>query len=172
MQKSYYSKNDPVSIVPLDEYSREKAREALTALLSPLGGLDFVKHGMNIIIKANLVSAMKPDEAATTHPVLLSALCEMLLERGASVVVGDSPGGLYNKAFVGRVYNATGMRELEGLGVKLNDDFGESSAEYPEGRVLRSFTYTSYLDKADFIINFCISNCISNLSGFYLLNFF
>ena len=155
MQKSYYSKNDPVSIVPLDEYSREKAREALTALLSPLGGLDFVKHGMNIIIKANLVSAMKPDEAATTHPVLLSALCEMLLERGASVVVGDSPGGLYNKAFVGRVYNATGMRELEGLGVKLNDDFGESSAEYPEGRVLRSFTYTSYLDKADFIINFC-----------------
>ena len=128
---------------------------ALEAVLSPIGGLDIVKQGMRVVIKANLVSAMKPGEAATTHPVLLSALSDMLTERGAAVVIGDSPGGLYNAAFVGRVYSATGMRECEAHGATLNSDFSEKAASFPEGRVLKDFTYTGYLDSADVIINFC-----------------
>ena len=152
---SYYSKNDPVSVTPLSEYSPETARRALESVLAPIGGLDFIKPNMRVVIKANLVSAMKPDEAATTHPVLLSALCDMLTERGAKIVIGDSPGGLYNAAFVGRVYSATGIRECEAHGAKLNDDFSQKSAEYPEAKVLKEFTYTGYLDSADVIINFC-----------------
>ena len=151
----YYTPNDAVSIVPLSEYTPEGARDALERLLDSLGGLDFVNKGMHIVIKANLVSAMKPDSAATTHPVLLSALSDMLTERGAEVVIGDSPGGLYNSVFLNRVYSVTGVREAEAHGAKLNDDFSEKSAEFPEGKVLRSFTYTAYLDKADLIINFC-----------------
>ena len=152
---AYYSKNDPVSIMPLSEYSEEGARTAIEALLKPLGGLDFIKEGMTVVVKVNLVSAMKPEEAATTHPVLLCALCDMLVERGARVIVGDSPGGLYNSAFVGRVYNVTGMHAVEAHGASLNDDFSENTAKYPEAKVLKSFTYTGYLDKADLIINFC-----------------
>ena len=151
----YYFPNDPVAIVPLEEYSEEGARVALNALIDSIGGLDFVNKGMHVVIKANLVSAMKPDEAATTHPMLISALCEMLIKRGAEVVVGDSPGGLYNSAFVGRVYNATGMRDVEKVGAKLNSDFSEVRAEFPKGRVLRDFVYTGYLKDADVIINFC-----------------
>ncbi|MBR2965196.1 MAG: DUF362 domain-containing protein, partial [Clostridia bacterium] len=128
MRKSYYSKNDPVSIVRLGDYGIESARAALAELLSPLGALDFVKPGMRVVIKANLVSAMKPSAAATTHPVLLSALCDMLTERGASVVVGDSPGGLYNAAFVGRVYKVTGMQELISHGARLNDNYETRTA--------------------------------------------
>ena len=52
---------------------------------------------------------MRPEQAATTHPALLCALCRMLCARGASVVLGDSPGGLYNAAHVGHVYEAAGM---------------------------------------------------------------
>ena len=151
----YYRPTDPVSVIPLAEYTPEGAREALTRVLEPIGGLDFVKPGMRIVIKANLVSAMKPSEAATTHPVLLSALCDMLTERGASVVIGDSPGGLYNAAFVSRVYTVTGMRETESHGAKLNNDFSQKNAQFPEARVLKDFTYTGYLDEADVIINFC-----------------
>ena len=68
--------------------------------MEPLGGLEWVKPGMRIAVKANLVSAMKPDAAATTHPALLCALTEQLKVRGAEVVIGDSPGGLYTKAYV------------------------------------------------------------------------
>ena len=152
---SYYSKTDAVSVKRLSEYTPEGARGALEELLAPIGGLDFVKEGTRVVIKANLVSAMKPGEAATTHPVLLSALCDMLSEKGAEVVIGDSPGGLYNAAFVGRVYTVTGIRECEEHGAKLNDDFSQKSAEYPDAKVLKDFTYTAYLDRADVIINFC-----------------
>jgi len=151
----YYTGKEPVSLVALGDYSQASARAALAEALSPIGGLDFVKAGDRVVIKANLVSAMKPEEAATTHPVLLAALCDMLAERGAEVIVGDSPGGLYNAAFVGRVYTVTGMRELTAHGAKLNEDFSQRSATFEEGRVLRKFTYTGYLDGADHIINFC-----------------
>jgi len=154
MPNKYYSPKDTVSITPLNEYTPDSARAALETLLRPIGGLDFVKSGMHVVIKANLVSAMKPDAAATTHPTLLCALCDMLTERGAEVVVGDSPGGLYNAAFVGKVYSTTGVRAVEEHGAKLNTDFSEKVAEFKDGKVLRSFTYTAYLDWADLIINF------------------
>lgn len=151
----YYKPTDAVSVVPLGEYGVTEARAALEQLLSDIGGLDFVTPGSRVVIKANLVSAMKPEEAATTHPTLVCALTDMLVERGAEVVIGDSPGGLYNSVFVGRVYTASGMRAATEHGATLNDDYGERAAEYPEGRVLHSFTYTGYLDRADYIINFC-----------------
>ena len=148
----YYQPTDAVSVVPLGAYDKAQAREALTALLSPIGGLDFITPGMRVGIKANLVSAMAPDKAGTTHPVLLSALCEMIAEKGASVIIGDSPGGLYNAAFVGRVYTVSGMTEVEHA--TLNRDFSQKEAHFPEGKVLKSFTYTAYLDEVDLIINF------------------
>ncbi|MBR2474258.1 MAG: DUF362 domain-containing protein [Clostridia bacterium] len=152
----YYSPSDAVSVVPVGDYTDVgSAKTALIKLLSAINGLDVIKSGMRVVIKANLVSAMKPDEAATTHPVLLSALSEILTEMGAEVVIGDSPGGLYTSAFVNRVYNVTGMRETEKHGARLNDDFSQCEAEFPEGKALHSFKYTGYLDKADAIINFC-----------------
>ena len=152
----YYSPSDAVSVVPVGDYTDVgSAKTALIKLLSAINGLDVIKSGMRVVIKANLVSAMKPDEAATTHPVLLSALSEILTEMGAEVVIGDSPGGLYTSAFVNRVYNVTGMRETEKYGARLNDDFSQCEAEFPEGKALHSFKYTGYLDKADVIINFC-----------------
>ena len=86
------------------DYSTSEVESALERVLEPLGGLDWVKPGMRIVIKANLVTFLKPERAATTHPSLLCALVRMLTQRGADVVVGDSPGGLYNAAFVGKVY--------------------------------------------------------------------
>ncbi len=148
----YYKPTDAVSVVPLGTYDKAEARAALEALLSPIGGLASIKEGMRVGIKANLVSAMAPDKAGTTHPVLLSALCEMIAEKGATVLLGDSPGGLYNAAFVGRVYSVSGMTEVEHA--TLNRDFSQREARFPEGKVLKSFTYTAYLDSVDLIINF------------------
>ena len=154
-KSKYYIGNEPVSVVALDGYGLDEARAALERCLAPLGGLSFIREGACVVIKANLVSAMHPDEAATTHPVLLSALTEMLVARGCKVIIGDSPGGLYNAASVGRVYRVTGLHEVEKFGARLNDDFGQSEAAFEDGKVLKSFTYTSYLDRADYIINFC-----------------
>ena len=150
----YYSPTDPVAVVPLAEYTSDEARRALEEALRGVFDLNNIKPNMRVVIKANLVSAMKPDAAATTHPALLCALCDMLAERGAEVIVGDSPGGLYNSAFVGRVYTVTGVRAVLEHGAKLNGDFSELAAEFTEGKILHEFTYTGYLKYADLIINF------------------
>ncbi len=144
-----------VSIVPCPDYSDEAAEKALVSVLEPLGGLEWVKSGMKIVIKANLVSFMKPDSAAVTHPALLAALTRLLVRRGASVVIGDSPGGLYTGVYVNRVYAAAGTRAAEKAGAALNQDFTVKKAEYPESKVLKTFDYTGYLDDCDAIINFC-----------------
>lgn len=145
-----------VALVGCDEYEFEKVKAALLEAIGAIGGLDgIVEAGTKVAIKANLVAAASPESATTTHPVFLCALCEILKDRGAEVVIGDSPGGLYNAAFVGRIYKAAGLHDCEKYGAVLNGDFSESHAVFEEAKVLKTFDYTSYLDNADVIINAC-----------------
>ena len=144
-----------VSVVACDTYEPEQARAALRAVLAPLGGFDFVKPGDTVVIKANLITFLKPDKAATTHPVLLSALTELLVERGAKVVIGDSPGGPFSLSYLKRVYAATGLTDCEKAGAVLNQNTAIQEGTFPEAKVMKAFTYTAYLDDCDYIIDFC-----------------
>lgn len=166
--------NYDVAVVRCKTYNVEAVKPALEEALNAVNGLDFVKPGMKIIIKPNLVSFKKPDAAATTHPALLEALVEMLLARGADVTIGDSPGGPHSLPLLNRVYAATGMDRVEKLGAKLNRNMSEKNLDFPEGKVLKNFTYTEYLDEADAIIDFCklkshgmlgMSAAVKNLFG-------
>lgn len=144
-----------VSVVPCKTYQSAEVKKALQHLLEPIGGLDWVRPAMKIAIKANLVSMMKPDAAATTHPSLLCELVTMLCERGAIPIVGDSPGGLYNAAFLNRIYSVTGMKQVEAAGARLNQNYTTSAARFPDAMVATEFMYTAYLDECDAIIDFC-----------------
>ncbi len=135
------------------DYNADSCSAALEALLA--GALDWVRPGMRIGVKANLVAAAAPETAATTHPALLAALTALLKARGASVVIGDSPGGLYTAAHLERVYRLCGLELAERAGAELNRDFRQKAGVFPEGRVLRTFQYTAWLDDCDGIINFC-----------------
>ena len=113
-----------VSLVRCTDYEIDHIHAALDRLLAPLGGLDLrVTPGMKIVIKANLVAGRPPEDAVTTHPALLCALSEMLIARGASVVIGDSPGGVYNAAYLGRIYQRCGAVEAERYGARLQSEF-------------------------------------------------
>ena len=166
--------NYDVAVVRCKTYDVEAVKPALEEAVNAVNGLDFVMPGMKIIIKPNLVSFKKPDAAATTHPALLEALVEMLLARGAAVTIGDSPGGPHSLPLLNRVYAATGMDRVEKLGAKLNRNMNEKTVDFPEGKVLKNFTYTEYLDEADAIMDFCklkshgmlgMSAAVKNLFG-------
>lgn len=145
-----------VSAVSCHNYNKNEVKIALSSLLDSIGGLDFVTEGMCVAIKANLVTFAKPEEAVTTHPALICALIELLKERGAGrVIVGDSPGGLYNAAFLNKVYSVCGLNAVEEAGGELNRNFEQSEAHFESAKVAHSFTYTAYLDEADAIIDFC-----------------
>ena len=139
-----------VCCVSCSDYTPDLVRNALADLIALAGGLDWVHPGMRIGIKANLVSAMAPETAATTHTALIDALASMLRERGATPVVGDSPGGLYNASHLNRVYAVSGM---DRTCAELNRDFSTREISLPEGRVCKTATVTGWLMDCDGIIN-------------------
>ncbi len=163
-----------IAIRSCKDYSEENVIKALEGVLEPIGGLAWVKKGMRIAVKANLVGPFKPESAAVTHPSLLAALTKLLVRLGAEVTVGDSPGGIYSKAYLDRVYAVSGMKAVELSGGKLNYNFNVTEADFPDAAVLKHFTYTAWLDEADAIINFCklkvhgmmgLSAAVKNLYG-------
>lgn len=82
-----------VALKRCQSYHLEEVRAALVEVLAPFGGLSWARPGMRVALKANLLTGAHPDAAVTTHPAVLTALTELLIERGAEVVIGDSPGG-------------------------------------------------------------------------------
>ena len=147
---------EKIAVERCSSYDYDEVKTSLDKALEDIDALDFVKPGMTIGLKLNLVAAAAPDKATTTHPMIVKRLCEHLTEMGAKVVVGDSPGGVFNKPFVLGIYKTCGLMELEkefhGL-VRLNDDFSEIDAEFAEAVSIRNFTYTGWLSKVDAIIN-------------------
>lgn len=166
--------NRTVSAVRCLGYSENEIRDAFDRLLEPVGGLDFVRPGMRIAVKVNLVSAMRPEKAATTHPAVVRELCRRIAERGATAVIGDSPGGPFTKTHIKTVLSATGMTGLSDV-AEMNDDLSVGYCEGFDGaKVLRGFEFTSWLKEADAVINVCklkthgmmsMSAAVKNLFG-------
>jgi AAA+ superfamily predicted ATPase len=77
----------------------------------------------------------------------------MLVEKGAKVVIGDSPGQLYNAAILNHVYSVCGLKAAEEAGAELNRNFEQHSILFPEAKVAKSFSVTSYLTEADAVIS-------------------
>ena len=144
-----------VAVVGCDSYEYERVKSALKEALTAVDALNEIKPGMKIAIKANLVASAEPDKATTTHPAVLCALTELFTGMGAQVVIGDSPGGLYNGAVLEKIYKASGVYECEKYGARLNRNFSDSSAVFEAAAVAKTFTYTAYLDEADIIVNAC-----------------
>lgn len=144
----------PVSIVELKTYDDNEARSALLELLEPLGGLDWVEEGMKIGIKLNLVRGIAPETACCTHPVLVKELAKLLIERGALVTAGDSPGGPFEKPFLESVYRGSGIDIVKESGAELNYDFGVEEISFPEGKALKKVPLCNWLLKQDAVINF------------------
>lgn len=144
-----------VALAACEGYGDPAVEAALRQAVDAIDGLSFVKPGMRIVVKVNLVTAMKPDTAATVHPSVVCALVKLLRERGAEVVLGDGPGGIYSAGYLRVVYDVCGMRRAEEFGAKLNDDFSVQEVAYPEAAKAKHFPYTAYLGKADAIIDLC-----------------
>lgn len=166
---------EPVAVGYCDTYDPDAVKAALHKLLRETDGLSFLKPGMRVGLKANMVGAGKPETAITTHPVVLAALTRILLESGAaSVTVGDSGGGPWTAGHMNHIYTASGMHVVEEAGCTLNRDFSEKEAVFPEAKQAKSFRYTGWIDSCDALINVCKlkshgmmgqSNAIKNLFG-------
>ena len=137
------------------DYSKDNVKAAMESLMAECDGLDWVQPGMRIGIKLNLCSAKKPESAAVTHYALASELTRMLVERGADVVLGDSPGGPFNHAYLQHIYDVTGMDACCREGGELNFNFETVTVKNPDGVSVKEYTCCKWITECDAVISFC-----------------
>jgi len=142
------------TVVPCASYDSAEVEKALRKALCAIDGLSWLRPGMTVAIKPNLVMRKKPEGAATTHPVMLAELTKLLVSQGASVIIGDSPGGLYTPAALRAFYSECGLKLAQDAGAQLNYDCSQREVLFPEARVAKRFAYTAWLDQADAVITF------------------
>lgn len=82
-----------VAIVRCDDYDESRVLIAVRRALDLIGGIaGFVRPGELILVKPNLLAGDPPEHATTTHPAVFAAVVQLLVEAGARVEYGDSPG--------------------------------------------------------------------------------
>ena len=143
-----------VAVVSANDYEQENIDKAVAKLIDDLGGMEaFVPQGAKVLLKANLVRDMAPEQAGTTHPSVLIALVKLLEPLGCTVVVGDSSGGLYTKGYMNVVYNKCKMTDVvKATTATLNDDFDFQRAEIGGVKIKNVDICNSFFN-ADVVIN-------------------
>jgi len=126
----------------------------IDALLEPLGGMErFVERGDRVLLKVNLLSARKPEEAVTTHPEFVRAVALAVREVGGRPFIGDSPGGTFSERTLRKAYKQSGLEELaREENIPLNYDTGIRKLDIPNGKRLTRSPACNYVLEADKVI--------------------
>ena len=84
---------EKVALVSCADYEKKTVDRALDEALSLLGGLEqWVRPGMRVAIKPNLVHKSRPEQCAVTHPAIVAAVARRVIALGAEAVLAESPG--------------------------------------------------------------------------------
>ncbi len=144
-----------ISIVKCNTYEPAGVRESVERAINALGGAaKYIKPGMRVVLKPNLVMGLAPERAATTHPSIVAAMCDIITENGASATILDGPGNLHTPEVLKGIYKNTGMMELAAKqGVEANLDISITEIDNPEAMYLKKLTVIKPLADADLVIN-------------------
>ncbi len=106
---------DRVYLENLDDYEYDNVKNVVFPMFDKVlcdNGWDkSFFDGKKVAVKPNLLHKTGVEKCVTTHPSYTRAACEYFTGIGASVVVCDSPGGVYNKTLVEGVAKETGTLE-------------------------------------------------------------
>ena len=81
-----------VSVVKCTDYSKDDVRSAVDKTFSFFGGIEnVIKKGSKVLLKPNFLKESSPRECIVTHPAVIEAVAEAVLEAGATPIIGDSP---------------------------------------------------------------------------------
>ncbi len=143
-----------VSLRGCQSYEYQLIYDQLLLCIEDLGGLDkYFEKGQTLLLKVNLLMKRKPEEATTTHPMFVKVLSDILVEYGLKIIIGDSPGGPYNKTALAGIYKVCGFEDLVSEHVKLNDNFDSFTSYCKEGLLMKHIDTIDVLNDVDHVIS-------------------
>lgn len=161
-----------VAVVKASEYNEQIIEHAVNEAINLIGGWSkYIQKGDKVLIKPNMLTAIEPEKAVTTHPEVVRVVIKAIKKLGAYPSVGDSPGinGVKTTA------QKTGILEVcEEEDVPFILFKHTKAYPCPEGKYMKSFDLTTELDKFDKIISLAkmkthvfmgVTGCVKNLFG-------
>jgi len=145
-----YKGNNPMVSIQKSTY----ADVDLKSLLNPLGGIHkYIKNGERVLLKTNLLTPSKPEKAVVTHPAVINAVAQTVLNIGAIPYIGDSPSGQFTKRRLEKTYAKAGLKDLaNNLGIELNYDTRSRKIIISQGKKLKKTHLCNFVLNADKII--------------------
>lgn len=145
-----------VALVRCEEYGRATIFSSVSRAIELLGGIDrFVKPGMRVLVKPNILQASGPEKVICTHPDVIYSVCRILKEHGCIVILAESPGAgsVYGPAQLKKAYEKTGYAQVaDELGIELNYDVSKEEVPNPKGKLIKRFWIIKPALEADAIV--------------------
>lgn len=158
------------------EYQPEQVNIAVKRIFDEFGGAgSILGDGKKVLVKPNVLMPKKPEDAATTHPLVVESVCREFINAGADVTIIDSTGGPHTKFVLRLLYGKTGIKKAaKNVGAKASFDTSSRTVEYPEGQIIKKFDVLSPVLDADLVISLAkakthgfmkMTGCVKNLFG-------
>ncbi|WP_028828890.1 DUF362 domain-containing protein [Proteocatella sphenisci] len=143
-----------IVIKKCDDYDYDNVKEGIYGILNQAQVCAKIKSGMNVVVKANLLSKKTPDQCVTTNPEVIRAVCEYIASCGAKAIITDSPAGPFNENALKAIYGATGMAmAAKNSGAQLNYDTSYKNVKLANAKTLDKIDIITSVVNADMIIN-------------------
>lgn len=104
-------------------------------------------HGKKVVLKPNLLAKRTPDMGITTQPSFVIAASEYFSQKGAKVIIADSPGGMYHPTLLKSLYKICRMDEATSAELNLNVESETVKWEDKEFSIIKP------LVEADIVVN-------------------
>jgi len=128
-------------------YDYERLKPQFFRMMDSLGG-SAIEGNSRVLIKPNLLAPASPDQAMLTHPMIVKAAAEYVLDKGARVQISDSPAiGSFEK-----VLKESGIKDaLRGLDIEYREF--KTSVTIEVGEPFKKIEIAEDALKADIVIN-------------------
>jgi len=169
-----------VFVAECKDYDQEQVNAAVERVLDAFGGAKAIMEcqpngGKRVLVKPNILIPKKPEDAATTHPAVISAVCTAFIKAGADVSIIDSTGGPHTKMLLRLLYGKPGIKKAaKECGAKLSFDTSIKTVPCTNGKMIQQVDLLSPVQDADLVISVAkakthgfmsMTGCVKNMFG-------
>jgi uncharacterized protein (DUF362 family) len=172
--------DDRVFVADCKDYDIENVAAAVDRILDAYGGAKAIMDisangGRRVLVKPNILIPKRPEDAATTHPAVIAAVCSAFIKAGAEVSIIDSTGAPHTKMLLRLLYGITGIKKAaKQCGAKLSFDTSSRPVLCFKGRIMEQVDLLSPVLDADLVISLAkakthgfmtLTGCVKNMFG-------
>jgi uncharacterized protein (DUF362 family) len=140
-----------VAIQKCDSYDPE---QVYAAIRQGLEAIKFkIRPRMTVLLKPNIIGQNRPDQATTTHPAVVDAVCRIFTENQCRVSIGDS-SAFYQGGGTRAGLDTAGISPVaEKYGAAILPFETTRLREITSGRALNPFYITEAIFQHDLVVN-------------------